>query len=226
MPLCAASSFICATSLQRAHPQYVLDDMESQVLHRSSISLPAIPSVDEIRAQASFSLFHLTSFSYNQSPNSSFFCQAFKGSLQHLLSSLNFQAGLFTSLVLPFLFPSPPQDLLPSVLPLLRMLSLQVILSAREVSFKENSLVTPVSFQLAPISLLLVLVVRRLGTGSYAVVYLVQEVLSQSPPSEDGHMSTIGQMEFDGNKPSHHSEVVYGRECLSKLLKLTLTRML
>ncbi|KAM6502409.1 CAMK/CAMK-unique protein kinase [Amanita muscaria] len=63
-------------------------------------------------------------------------------------------------------------------------------------------------------------VVRRLGTGSYAVVYLVQEVLSRPPPSEDGHMSTIGQMEFDGNKPSHHSEVVYGREyaikCLSK----------
>ena len=59
-------------------------------------------------------------------------------------------------------------------------------------------------------------VVRRLGTGSYAVVYLVREVLYRSPPSEDGHMSTIGQMELD-NRPS---ETVYGREyaikCLSK----------
>ncbi len=59
-------------------------------------------------------------------------------------------------------------------------------------------------------------VVRRLGAGSYAVVYLVQEVLSRPPPSEDGHMSTIGQMELD-NRPS---ETVYGREyaikCLSK----------
>ena len=59
-------------------------------------------------------------------------------------------------------------------------------------------------------------VVRRLGTGSYAVVYLVREVLSRPPPSEDGHMSTIGQMELDGRP----SETVYGREyaikCLSK----------
>jgi hypothetical protein len=59
-------------------------------------------------------------------------------------------------------------------------------------------------------------VVRRLGAGSYAVVYLVQEVISRPPPSEDGHMSTIGQMELD-NRPS---ETLYGREyaikCLSK----------
>lgn len=61
-------------------------------------------------------------------------------------------------------------------------------------------------------------VVRRLGSGSYAVVYLVKEVLSRSLPSEDGHMS-IGSMEFDGNL-SRRSETVYGREyaikCLSK----------
>ncbi|KAF8621528.1 hypothetical protein AX15_007700 [Amanita polypyramis BW_CC] len=62
-------------------------------------------------------------------------------------------------------------------------------------------------------------VVKRLGTGSYAVVYLVQEVLFRRPPSEDGHMSTIGQMDLDG-KVSRHAETVYGREyaikCLSK----------
>lgn len=62
-------------------------------------------------------------------------------------------------------------------------------------------------------------VVRRLGSGSYAVVYLVKEVLSRSPPSEDGHMSTIGAMEFDGHL-SRRPETVYGREyaikCLSK----------
>ncbi|RDB24910.1 U3 small nucleolar RNA-associated protein 6 [Hypsizygus marmoreus] len=60
---------------------------------------------------------------------------------------------------------------------------------------------------------------RRLGHGSYAVVYLVQEVLYRPQPSEDGHMSTIGMMEFD-NKPAPPSETVYGREyaikCLSK----------
>ncbi|TFK44538.1 hypothetical protein BDQ12DRAFT_593580 [Crucibulum laeve] len=62
-------------------------------------------------------------------------------------------------------------------------------------------------------------VVRRLGSGSYAVVYLVREVLSRSPPSEDGHMSTIGAMELDG-KFLRQPETVYGREyaikCLSK----------
>jgi serine/threonine protein kinase len=63
-------------------------------------------------------------------------------------------------------------------------------------------------------------VVRRLGSGSYAVVYLVKEVLSHSVPSEDGHMSTIGPMEFDGNLSRRSAETVYGREyaikCLSK----------
>ena len=62
-------------------------------------------------------------------------------------------------------------------------------------------------------------VIKQLGTGSYAVVYLVQEVLSRPVHSEDGHMSTIGLMELDTtNKPVQHT--VYGREyaikCLSK----------
>ncbi|KAF4598404.1 hypothetical protein EYR38_006806 [Pleurotus pulmonarius] len=63
-------------------------------------------------------------------------------------------------------------------------------------------------------------VVRRLGTGSYAVVYLVREVLSRSPPSDDshGHMSLLGSMEMDG--PISQQGTEYGREfaikCLSK----------
>ncbi|TFK25524.1 CAMK/CAMK-unique protein kinase [Coprinopsis marcescibilis] len=56
-------------------------------------------------------------------------------------------------------------------------------------------------------------VVRVLGTGSYAVVYLVREVLSRPPPSEDGHMSTIGSMDMDGIP-----QAVYGREYAIKLL--------
>ncbi|KAF5386178.1 hypothetical protein D9615_002380 [Tricholomella constricta] len=60
---------------------------------------------------------------------------------------------------------------------------------------------------------------RRLGHGSYAVVYLVQEVLYRPQPSEDGHMSTIGMMELD-SRSAPPSETVYGREyaikCLSK----------
>ncbi|KAG5731274.1 Negative regulator of sexual conjugation and meiosis, partial [Termitomyces sp. T112] len=58
---------------------------------------------------------------------------------------------------------------------------------------------------------------RRLGHGSYAVVYLVQEVLYRPQPSEDGHASILGMMELDSSKPT---EAVYGREyaikCLSK----------
>lgn len=56
-------------------------------------------------------------------------------------------------------------------------------------------------------------VIRRLGAGSYAVVYLVREVLYRAPPSIDGHMS----VEMD-DKPRLSN--VYGREyaikCLSK----------
>ncbi|KIY65667.1 Pkinase-domain-containing protein [Cylindrobasidium torrendii FP15055 ss-10] len=59
-------------------------------------------------------------------------------------------------------------------------------------------------------------VVRRLGAGSYAVVYLVREVLYRPPPSEDGHIA--GSFDLDG--PSKGPSTVYGREyaikCLSK----------
>lgn len=62
-------------------------------------------------------------------------------------------------------------------------------------------------------------VVRQLGTGSYAVVYLVREVLSRPPPSEDGHMPMMGPMELD-DKFVRRPETAYGREyaikCLSK----------
>ncbi|KAJ6603129.1 hypothetical protein B0H10DRAFT_2079495 [Mycena sp. CBHHK59/15] len=62
-------------------------------------------------------------------------------------------------------------------------------------------------------------VVRRLGAGSYAVVYQVLEVLQRSPPSEDGHSSMLGHMELD-SKHSRSPSITYGREyaikCLSK----------
>ncbi|KAL4078322.1 hypothetical protein V8B97DRAFT_1865727 [Scleroderma yunnanense] len=58
-------------------------------------------------------------------------------------------------------------------------------------------------------------VIRKLGTGSYAVVYLVREVLSRTTPSEDGHCGTLDL----GDTPNK-SYVSYGREfalkCLSK----------
>jgi hypothetical protein len=60
---------------------------------------------------------------------------------------------------------------------------------------------------------------KRLGHGSYAVVYLVQEVLHRTLPSDDGHMPTMGVMDLDANTASHPG-TVYGREyamkCLSK----------
>ncbi|KAI6131630.1 CAMK/CAMK-unique protein kinase [Pisolithus croceorrhizus] len=59
-------------------------------------------------------------------------------------------------------------------------------------------------------------VIRKLGTGSYAVVYLVREVLSRTTPSEDGH---CGPLDL-ADTPSDKSYVSYGREfalkCLSK----------
>jgi hypothetical protein len=62
-------------------------------------------------------------------------------------------------------------------------------------------------------------VVRRLGAGSYAVVYQVLEVLERAPPSEDGHSSMMGHMDLDG-KHSRSPSTTYGREyaikCLSK----------
>ncbi|KAJ7497094.1 hypothetical protein FB451DRAFT_1120275 [Mycena latifolia] len=62
-------------------------------------------------------------------------------------------------------------------------------------------------------------VVRRLGAGSYAVVYQVLEVLERAPPSEDGHSSVVGHMDLDG-RHSRSPSITYGREyaikCLSK----------
>ncbi|KAJ7594754.1 hypothetical protein C8J56DRAFT_448170 [Mycena floridula] len=61
-------------------------------------------------------------------------------------------------------------------------------------------------------------VVRRLGAGSYAVVYLVREVLYRPPLSDDGHI-TVGHMDMD-DKFCRRPTTVYGREyaikCLSK----------
>lgn len=61
-------------------------------------------------------------------------------------------------------------------------------------------------------------VVRQLGTGSYAVVYLVREVLFRPAHSQDGHISLDG-MELD-DKPTSRTSIEYGREfaikCLSK----------
>ena len=61
-------------------------------------------------------------------------------------------------------------------------------------------------------------VIRRLGSGSYAVVYLVKEVLSRPAPSEDGHID-VGPFDLDGHS-SGPSQTVYGRKyaikCLSK----------
>ncbi|KAH6914192.1 CAMK/CAMK-unique protein kinase [Coprinopsis sp. MPI-PUGE-AT-0042] len=55
-------------------------------------------------------------------------------------------------------------------------------------------------------------VVRVLGTGSYAVVYLVKEVLFRPPPSDNGHMD-IGSMDMDSI-----SQTQYGREFAIKWL--------
>ncbi|KAK7692963.1 hypothetical protein QCA50_004604 [Cerrena zonata] len=72
-------------------------------------------------------------------------------------------------------------------------------------------------------------VVRKLGTGSYAVVYLVREVLSRamvagSPSSSvDGHVSAVGRMDMDsddgyGYIVREKEERVYGREYAVKVL--------
>jgi hypothetical protein len=62
-------------------------------------------------------------------------------------------------------------------------------------------------------------VIRRLGTGSYAVVYHVREVLSRPVPSMDGHISIEG-MELD-DKLTSRPTIEYGRDfaikCLSKV---------
>ncbi|EPQ57692.1 hypothetical protein GLOTRDRAFT_92494 [Gloeophyllum trabeum ATCC 11539] len=68
-------------------------------------------------------------------------------------------------------------------------------------------------------------VVRRLGTGSYAVVYLVREVLSRSVPSDSGHghVSAVGAIDLDdsfSSKSMGGVHIEYGKEyamkCLSK----------
>ncbi|KAJ7647525.1 kinase-like domain-containing protein [Roridomyces roridus] len=62
-------------------------------------------------------------------------------------------------------------------------------------------------------------VVRRLGAGSYAVVYQVMEVLERATPSEDGHSSLLGHMDLEG-RHTRSPSTTYGREyaikCLSK----------
>ena len=60
-------------------------------------------------------------------------------------------------------------------------------------------------------------VVRKLGTGSYAVVYLVREVLSRPQPSDDGHATTFGRMDLDDGSPGYQS-TEYGREYAIKVL--------
>ncbi|KAF5388844.1 hypothetical protein D9757_005661 [Collybiopsis confluens] len=61
-------------------------------------------------------------------------------------------------------------------------------------------------------------VVKRLGAGSYAVVYLVCEVLYRPPPSDDGH--AVGALELE-ETTRLRPKTVYGREyalkCLSKV---------
>ncbi|KAI0062852.1 kinase-like protein [Artomyces pyxidatus] len=60
-------------------------------------------------------------------------------------------------------------------------------------------------------------VVRRLGTGSYAVVYLVREVLSRPTPSEDDHIIPGGRLELDESSFGR-APIEYGREYAIKLL--------
>jgi len=59
-------------------------------------------------------------------------------------------------------------------------------------------------------------VIKELGKGSYAVVYLVQEIISKSQEDDIDHMSTIGLMDLDDS----HKPTCYGRKfaikCLSK----------
>ncbi|KII92140.1 hypothetical protein PLICRDRAFT_36930 [Plicaturopsis crispa FD-325 SS-3] len=60
-------------------------------------------------------------------------------------------------------------------------------------------------------------VVRRLGTGSYAVVYLVREVLRRRQPSLE---DLVGAMDLPDASSTTSDDVIYGREfaikCLSK----------
>ncbi|KAI0633358.1 kinase-like protein [Trametes polyzona] len=60
-------------------------------------------------------------------------------------------------------------------------------------------------------------VVRKLGSGSYAVVYLVREVLSRPQASDDGHAITLGRMDLEDGSPGTQS-TEYGREYAIKVL--------
>ncbi|KAI0309948.1 hypothetical protein OF83DRAFT_930965 [Amylostereum chailletii] len=60
-------------------------------------------------------------------------------------------------------------------------------------------------------------VVRKLGTGSYAVVYLVRELLARPPQSsDDGHIYPGGRLDLDSPVPD--SSHLYGREYAIKVL--------
>ena len=61
-------------------------------------------------------------------------------------------------------------------------------------------------------------VVRKLGTGSYAVVYHVREVLCRSPPSEDDHIYYRGHLELDDASATRSPMTEYGRKYAIKLL--------
>ena len=61
-------------------------------------------------------------------------------------------------------------------------------------------------------------VVRKLGTGSYVVVYHVREVLSHPPPSEDDHIYPGGRLELDDASISCSLPTEYGREYAIKLI--------
>lgn len=60
-------------------------------------------------------------------------------------------------------------------------------------------------------------VVKKLGTGSYAVVYLVRQVLSRSPPSSDAGHIIGGRLDLD-EEFSPRPSVEYGRDFAIKLL--------
>ncbi|THH15630.1 hypothetical protein EW146_g4874 [Bondarzewia mesenterica] len=60
-------------------------------------------------------------------------------------------------------------------------------------------------------------VIRKLGTGSYAVVYLVREVLSRFAPSDDDHIYPGGRLELDEVTVGRPS-IEYGRDFAIKLL--------
>ena len=64
-------------------------------------------------------------------------------------------------------------------------------------------------------------VMRKLGTGSYGFVYLVREVLSRTPPSDDGgHCAAVGKLDFEDGYFGHQlrSSTEYGREYAIKVL--------